>query len=114
MKGINTLNNISRIHPQQNEQRYFSKIEQGYTPINQKGQNQSQQLRQQITIFRQPQHIQNQLLNNQQLSKSQQINQAQLLNNQQLAQSKQLSLNQGITNSLTNNQPFTHQYSQEL
>ena len=114
LKGINTQSKISRFHPQQNEQRYFSKIEQGYTNINQKGQNQSQQLRQQITIFRQPQHMQNQLLNNQQLSKSQQNNQTQLLNNQHLTQSQQLSLNQGITNSLANNQPFTHQYSQEL
>jgi len=117
LKGINGPNNLSKILPQQDGQRYFSKIEQRYTKIYQKDENQSQQLRQQITIIRQPQAMQRQLLNKQQLSKSQQINQNQTLNNQQLAQTQQLSLNQGITNSLTNNQSFTsftHQYSHEL
>ena len=112
LRGFNVQNDLSRIQAKQNKQRYFSKIEQGYIQINKKGQNQSQQLRQQITIIFQPQDMQSQLLKDLQLSKSQQINQ--LTNNQQLSQSQKLRLDQGITNSLTNNQPFIHQNSHEL
>ena len=98
--------------------------------LTQSQQMQQQQLLRNQQLAQSQQLQQQQLLRNQQLTQSQQMQQQQLLRNQQLAQSKQFSqtqqikLNQGInniqqqqirqTNSLTNNQPFAHKYSQEI